>query len=98
MKDTNSLQWHALCTVDCEKTCGACVADNDIGADGAAALAAALKENRTLTTVYVRGEYERHEVVAVACLVHWRLCKQHVVFVLQGMIWVLTVQQRWQRR
>ncbi len=47
-------------------SCGACVADNGIGADGAAALAAALTENRTLTTLHVRGECERHEVVAVA--------------------------------
>ncbi len=61
-------------------------------------MAAALKENSTLTTLYVGSEYERHKVVAVACVVHWRLCKQHVVVVLQTMALVLTVQQRWQRR
>ncbi len=70
MKDTTSLQWHALCTGGCVKACGACVAGNGIGADGAAALAAALKENRTLTTLDVGSEYETHEVVAVACVVH----------------------------
>ncbi len=79
-------------------TCGACVAGNNIGADGAAALAAALKENRTLTTLSVWGEYERQVVVAVACVVRWWLCKQHVVLVSQGITLVLTVQQRWQRR
>ncbi len=79
-------------------SCAACVADNGIGADGAAALAAALKENRTLPTLHVRGEYERHEVVALACGVHWRLCKQHVVLVLQAITLVMTVQQGWQWR
>ncbi len=49
-------------------------------------------------TLYVGSEYEKHVVVAVACVVHWRLCKQHVVFVLQTMASVLTVQQHWQRR
>ncbi len=53
--------------------CGACVAGNYIGADGAAALAAALKENWILTTLDVGGEYERHEAIEVACVVHWRL-------------------------
>jgi hypothetical protein len=87
-----------MCTGGCVKNHGACVADNAIGDDGAAALAAALKENLTLTTLHVEGEYERHEVVVVARIVHWRLCKHHVVLVSQTMALVLTVQQRWQRR
>jgi hypothetical protein len=33
-------------------------------------LAAALKENRSLTTLDVESEYERHVVLAVACVVH----------------------------
>ncbi len=53
-------------------------------------MAAALKENRTLTTLYVGSEYGRHEVVAVACVVHWWLYKQHVVLVSQGITLVLT--------
>jgi hypothetical protein len=61
-------------------------------------LAAALKENSTLTTLDVGSEYEGHEVVAVACVVHWRLCKHDVMVVSQTMALVLTVQQRWQRR
>ncbi len=81
-----------------QTACGACVAGNEIGADGATALAAALKENCTLTTLDVGGEYERHVVVTVACGVHWWLCKQHVVLVSQAMTLVMTVQQRWQRR
>ncbi len=81
----------------CVTACGACIADNRIGAGGAAALAAALKENCTLTTLQVGCEYERHEVVVVACVVHWQLCNQHVALVLQGMTSVLEVQQRLQR-
>ncbi len=61
-------------------------------------MAEELKENSTLTTLYVGSEYERHEVVAVACVVHWRLCKHDVVFVSQTIAFVLTVLQRWQRR
>ncbi len=33
------------------------VADNSIGADGAAALTATLKENHTLTTLNLGGQY-----------------------------------------
>ncbi len=61
-------------------------------------MAAALKENRTLTTLDVQGEYERHVVVAIACVLHWHLCKQDVVLVPQTITLVLTVPQRWQRR
>ncbi len=61
-------------------------------------MAAALKENRTLTKLEVGGEHERQEVVAVACVVHWRFCKQHMVLVSQIITLVLTVLQRWQRR
>jgi hypothetical protein len=83
--------------------CGACITGNGIcgnhiGADGAAALAAALKENRTLTKLHVGSEYERHVMVAIACAVHWRLFQQHMVLVSQAIALVLTVQQRWQRR
>ncbi len=86
------------CALAVVKTaCGACVAGNGIGADGAAALAAALKENRTLTTLNVGGKYERRRVVAMTCDVHWRLCIQHVVLGSQTMALMLTVQQRWQR-
>ncbi len=56
-----------------------------------------LKENRTLTMLHVGCEYERLEVVAVACIVYWWMCKQHVLLVSQGMASVVTVQQRWQR-
>jgi hypothetical protein len=35
-----------------------CIAVNGISDDGAAALAAALKENHTLTTLDVSGEYD----------------------------------------
>ncbi len=41
-----------------------CVADNRIGAAGAAALAAALKENHTLMTLNVVGEYETRMIPA----------------------------------
>ncbi len=61
-------------------------------------MAAALKENRTLTTLNVGSEYESLEVVAVAFVVRWQLCKQHEVLVSQTIALVLTVLQRWQRR
>ncbi len=59
------------------------VADNRIGAAGAAALAAALKENYTLTALHVNGEYfKTHRVFCMERIVRWWLCHrflQHVV-------------------